>query len=266
MSELFGICPPASRVAARAFARAPETFLVKKLTHPSLQHRFGVASRPPARRLSEGSVLNGNRVNAIRARALRGWSVRRIARVLGVSRNTVRRYTRPWAKSYASPSKTKLDIRQELELVRRLALRWGRRDPDELESELTSKLVDIYPQKHAVDNWRGFLITALKRAASNWLRACRRRERHVASEDRLAPEAGLGEANSDLLAVDVKRDGRLLHERIRRVLPRSLLSVWDALIAEQFDQTRTARRLGVHRNTIHRTIGKIRRLLVQHDF
>jgi DNA-directed RNA polymerase specialized sigma24 family protein len=213
-------------------------------------------------------VLNGNRVIAIRARARRGWSLKKIARVFGVSRNTIRRYTRQDEPSQDPSKKPSLDARQELDLVRLEAHRWNTPDPDELESELTLKLVEIYPYKPVVDNWETFLITALKRTALNWLRSRKRRERRVASSS-LSPsqEGEHGVDAVDIAAVfHVSDGGGHAIKRMRKVLPPFLRRVWDALIAENFNQTRAAKRLGVHRNTVHNAIRRIRIILKQHGF
>jgi DNA-directed RNA polymerase specialized sigma24 family protein len=216
----------------------------------------------------EGVVLNGNRVIAIRARARRGWSIKKIARVFSVSRNTVRRYMRPGATACRSPAKPIFDVRQELDVVRRIAWRWDRRDPDELESELTDKLAEIYPQKAVVAHWKTFLRRTLERAAINWLRARKRRERYVASAARPFPLGGEYDTSAvELTAVfDLNPDAVLPTKRMRRALPSFLRRVWDALIAEDFDQTRAARRLGVHRNTVHKAIRQIRRVLMRRGF
>jgi transcriptional regulator with XRE-family HTH domain len=216
-------------------------------------------------------VLNGNRVIAIRARSRRGWSIRKIARTFDVSRKAVRRYTRP-GRTFGRPSKkAPLDIQQELDLVRSIARRWRTPDPDELESELTDKLGAIYHQKLIVDDWKAFVITALNGAAINWLRGTKRRERHIASRDRPLSEGEYQPSVSGIEAVSDVRVGdelpiRRMHKVLRKVLPPFLRRVWNALVAENFDQGRAAVRLGMHRNTIGKATRQIWIVLMEHGF
>jgi len=212
-------------------------------------------------------VLNGNRVIAIRTRVRRGWSIKKIAHAFGVSRNTVRRYTRQGATPCGPPTRALLDVPQELDLVRRIARRWDIRDSDELESALIDKLAEIYPQKTVVAHWKAFLITALDRAAINWLRGRRRRERHLVPFD--ASREGEHEPSvGDIYPrIDVSIDNNTTRlKRMRHVLPPFLRRVWDALIAEDFDQTRAGQRLGMHRNMMRKAIRQIRIVLTQHGF
>ena len=206
-------------------------------------------------------MLNGNRVIAIRARARRGWSIKRITSFFGVSRNTVRRYTRQGPPSCGSRKNASLDVQQELELVRRIARKWESRDPEELESALTLKLAKIYPKKSDATNWTAVLVTALNRAAINWLRGCNRREKHVAASNARSLQDGELDASADAAPfVDIGFDETPLIQRLRPALSPFLRRVWDALIAENFNQTQAAIRLGVHRNTIRNAVRKIYRI------
>jgi DNA-directed RNA polymerase specialized sigma24 family protein len=188
-----------------------------------------------------------------------------------VSRNTVRRYMRPGTTVCGPSKKPRLDAQQELEWVRRIAHRWRTPDPEELESELTVKLVAIYSKKFIVDDWKAFLIKALNGAAINWLRGHRRRERHIASFNLAVPEGEYESNVSGREAVsDVKAGDRLPLRRInkvlRKALPPFLLRVWNALVAENFDQGRAAVRLGVHRNTIGKAKRQIWIVLMDYGF
>ena len=213
-------------------------------------------------------MLNGNRVIAIRARVRRGWSIKKIARTCGVSRNTVRRYRRQGATPCGLPHAPFLESGRELELVRRIARRYHTPDPDELESVLTLKLAEVYPQKTVVDDWHAFLWTALDRAAMNWLRGRRRQEGRVTSFDRAPPSGEPHDVSAAEIGavVDVPIVDRLALERARRVLSPFLRRVWDALIAAHLDQTKAAQLLGVHRNTVRKAIRQMRIVLMRHDF
>lgn len=208
-------------------------------------------------------MLNGNRVIAIRARARRGWSINKIARAFGVSRNTARRYVRQGAIACGRPRADAFGPREGLELVRSIARSRRSADPDELESALTAHLAKIYVQRTRVADWQAFLITALTRRARSWLRDRRRHERRFTSVD--LPESLASTAGStmaDIGAVwDVDIDDRLTLERLRDALSVSLRRVLDVLIIENFDQTRAAQHLGVHRNTIRNALRRIRSLL-----
>jgi DNA-directed RNA polymerase specialized sigma24 family protein len=210
---------------------------------------------------SEGSVLNGNRVVAIRARVRRGWSIKKIARTFGIARNTVRRYTRQ-GPAPCGPAKTSLDAEQELELVRQVARRWDTRDPGELESELTLKLAKIYWRKTIATNWKRLLIRALNLAAINWLRNRQRRERHVAAMDPQSLQQGELDASTADAAtlLDIGFDDSAAIQHLRPALSTFLRRVLDALIADNFNQTQAAIRLGVHRNTIGNALRKICRI------
>ena len=185
-----------------------------------------------------------------------------------MSRNTVRRYTRQGTTPCGIPKNPKLDARQELDLVRRVARQWNTPDRDELESELTVKLAEIYSEKAVVDDWKRFLLTALNRSASNWIRARRRQLRDVTSLDSHHPPNGERDASqAEIGAVfDVPIEDTLELEHLRRALPPHLRRVWDVLIAENFEQTKSAKRLGVHRNTIRNAIRQIRLVLTAHGF
>ncbi len=184
-----------------------------------------------------------------------------------MSRNAVRRYLRQGSTPCGPAQALLLAAGRELELVRHTARRYGSPDHEELESALTVKLAEIYPEKTVVDNWEAFLRTALKRTAINWLRGRKRQQARVTSFD---PAPQIGEppvSAADLGAVlDVPTVDRLALERARRALPPFLRRVWDALIAANVDQKRAAELVGVHRNTIRKAIQQIRIVLQQHDF
>lgn len=213
-------------------------------------------------------MLNGNRVIAIRARARRGWSIKEIARTLGVSRNTVRRYLRRGPGSCAPEKTCAFGPKQEWDLLCRVAWRYNTPDRDELESHLITVVAKTYRKKAIVDDWAAFLAESLHNAALNWLRSRRRQERLVTPATRSPQpddERDLG-AVELAAAVDVNLDDRLALETVRDALSPLLQRVWDAMLAVNFDQTQAAKRLGLHRNTVGKALRQIGIILKQHGF
>ena len=201
-------------------------------------------------------MLNGNRVIAIRARARRGWPIKKIARAFGVSRNTVRRYARQQSWAVIQTKHPGPAGQFELELVQRVARRWRTTDQSELESALTLHVASLYRKRNTVTDWKAFLITALNAKANNWLRDRQRHHRDLVSIDQVALEGNEQPAPPDI--TDTNTDDQFLIDRLRRKLPPALSRVLDALVAENYDQTRAAIRLGVHRNTIRNALRRIR--------
>lgn len=152
-------------------------------------------------------------------------------------------------------------------MLRHVARRYGKPDPDELESALTVVLAKVHPKKTVVDNWPVFLRVALRNAALNWLRAQTRRTQRISNN---LPSPLPGELDVILehfaAVTDVNPDDALALERVRGTLAPFLLAVWDAMIAQGFDQSRVAPLLGVHRSTIRRALRQIALVLKEHGF
>jgi DNA-directed RNA polymerase specialized sigma24 family protein len=184
-----------------------------------------------------------------------------------VARNTVRRYARQ-GPALIRPSKQSLPSAEEdLVLLRRVVRKWERVDPTELEAILTRKLSNLYPKKTTVDNWRDFLFTGLDRTASNWARSLKRGTRRVTVSASFAPDSEDKAGVIDRVArFEPHVEDALALRQALKVLRPFDRRVCAALIAENFNQTRAAQRLGLHRNTIRKALLEIRKVLVRHGF
>ena len=191
-------------------------------------------------------------------------SVRTVRRVVADLRT--RRADAPHAPRVASQGED--SAQWELALARQIAQSRRTADRDELESDLTLHLAKLQHRRHDVRDWKAFLITALNRRADNWLRDLRRKGEPLTSLD--APRRVTGEEEVTAFDIvphsDPAPEDLLAFKRVRADLNTHLRRVWDALIHERFSQTRAAKRLGLHRNTIGKALRRIRRVLKRHGF
>jgi DNA-directed RNA polymerase specialized sigma24 family protein len=149
----------------------------------------------------------------------------------------------------------------DLDILRRVVRAHRCSDPDELESLLTLQLANMTEQaRKNAEDWPAFLWTVLTRKARNWLRDQARYTERLLSLDKLPvgddtsfaePAGGEDAVPDDRLALE--RVGPTLRAFDRRVLA--------ALVAESFNKTRAAKRLGVHRNTVDSALHRVRRAL-----
>ena len=153
----------------------------------------------------------------------------------------------------------------EVGLVRRIAQQRRTPNHDELESELTFHLARLrrVRRSSAVKDWKAFLITALTRKATTWLKKQSHDSRHLSSLDApIAEEDVAARPAHDLIgSTDMSPEDRWTLEQLRREVKERDGRVLDALVAENFHQGRAAQRLGVHRNSIRNALRRIERVL-----
>ena len=189
-----------------------------------------------------------------------------ICRRIGISNVSVRTVQRAIATMRAlderiSPVDTCAEP-WELLLIKKIARRYGGADPDELESHLIEHLQKLRVRfRRAVRSWQGFVVTALRRKALNWVRDQRRHASKTFSIDAVV-------GGADRLVVDALPDVSISPAAVELsavlgLLPAHLRRVVRVLQGENSDRRRAALRLGIHRNTLRRRIVEIRRVLRQ---
>ena len=148
--------------------------------------------------------------------------------------------------------------RWELELVGKVASAFRTSEPEELEAELSKKLLELKPRlPGGIHNWRAYLAKFLYNKAANLVRDWRAREKRNRGE----PDE-LGAVPSSSGQSDLALAFRPLWDE----LDPELRPFWTVLVEEGGNQVAVARRLGLHRNTVRLRIQKIRRLLEKHGF
>jgi hypothetical protein len=157
----------------------------------------------------------------------------------------------------------------ELAQIRLAAGRIRTNHRDELEAELARKLLVLKIQQRSdIRNWKLFLAKFLRNKASNWIRDQRTREAKTSSldsstEDNDDAVIGLAEI---LPSREPEPDRRIAFRLAWGELDPDLRFLCKALLEENGNQVRVARRLGLHRNTIRFRIKKIQQVLKRHGF
>ena len=152
----------------------------------------------------------------------------------------------------------------ELELLRKVASAFDTPDRQELEAELSRKLLELKAKDLShVRNWPAYLAKFLYNKASNWVRDMRALKKRTADDPDALPAAL--ELNPEI-SLDQAAELRLAFAEAWRSLDPKLRRVWAILVEERGNQVRVATRLGVHRNTVRLWMGKIRQILLRQDF
>jgi len=148
--------------------------------------------------------------------------------------------------------------REQLE-IKQVVARFPRRYAEDLEAELALTLVKLKRRRRSgIRNRKAYRATALWNRALTLVNRWREQEQHETSIELFetpGPSIGLEEADQDLL------ENRLTLSQLRRKLgveSYGILLLWAAL---KRNQSRLARLLGMHRNTIGHRLQKIRRIL-----
>jgi DNA-directed RNA polymerase specialized sigma24 family protein len=146
----------------------------------------------------------------------------------------------------------------ELELIQRATYGFDTKERDELAAELMQSALALKKSAPVgVGNWKAYFAKAVYNRAANVVRGWRRRDKRVASLDALEgirhrPPASI--------------EDNLAFRQAWAELDPELKSLWKVLAEEAGNQARTARRLGVHRNTVRLWTLKIRQVLRKHGF
>jgi len=148
--------------------------------------------------------------------------------------------------------------REQLE-INKVVARFPRRYAEDLEAELAVTLVKLKRRRRSgIRNRKAYRITALWNRALTLVNRWREQEQHETSielSETPGPSIGLEEADPDLV------ENRLTLSQLRRKLgveSYGILLLWAAL---KRNQSRLARLLGMHRNTIRNRLQKIWRIL-----
>jgi DNA-directed RNA polymerase specialized sigma24 family protein len=158
----------------------------------------------------------------------------------------------------------------EWELVAQVARSFRATDPEDLRAELRQTLLELKRRRSpGIRHWRGYLAKALHNKASNLVRDLRRREKREQSFD--PSESQPFESNTpmrdDIWAAPETDQGLALDfARVWRTLDPELRSFWEALLEEEGNQSRVARRLKLHRNTVRLWKRRIEEILRRHGF
>lgn len=152
----------------------------------------------------------------------------------------------------------------EINLAQKVAQAFRTPDREELAAELARKLLDLKNNPNlAVRNWKAYAAKFLYNKAANWVRDARAREKReaghvIGKEDgpRTPGQPATHEDHTDRAAF-----GPMWNE-----LSPELRHVWEVLVEEEGSQTRVARRLGKHRNTVRLCIKKILAVAERHGF
>lgn len=142
-------------------------------------------------------------------------------------------------------------------------------EQDELKAELARHLLQMKQgSAPALQDRRAFIEKALRNEARNWIR----RRQRLAKRTVPLHQPIAGDADDPLTLEDVLRSPEADHDlradftSAWERLDAKLRSVWQTLTEENGNQSRVARRLGIHRNTLRAWIREIRQMLIAHGF
>jgi DNA-directed RNA polymerase specialized sigma24 family protein len=155
----------------------------------------------------------------------------------------------------------------ELDLVRMAAARIRTTDREELVSELTLHLLHVKREhKSRVRHWRAYLKASLHNRAVNWIRDRQRQQAGVIELDAAGGEEEPRMTANLLGSSEPGPDNRVAFGAAWDALGPNLQNLWEALIQENGNQTRVAKRLKLHRNTVRLWIRRIQDVMKTHGF
>jgi RNA polymerase sigma factor (sigma-70 family) len=153
----------------------------------------------------------------------------------------------------------------ELELLRATAQRFRTPDREELEAELSRKLLQVKSQLlSSIRNWKAYLRTVLRNTAINFVRDRSAREEIAIGEPGGQTTEEPLAAGAVLSSIEIDPDLQIAIAEVWKELDPELRLLWELLVQEEGNQLAVAKRLGKHRNTIRLWIRKILRLLERH--
>lgn len=151
----------------------------------------------------------------------------------------------------------------ELGLIKKVAQAFRTEDREELIAHLAWKLVRLKARPPLnIQNWKAYLAKFLYNKAANWVRDDRAR----IGREHLKCDEGKEPSSSKNLAVDEEqsRDLAIAVAAVWVKLDPALRTFWLTLLQERGNRSATARRLGIHRNTVRLKIARIAGILRQH--
>jgi transposase len=148
----------------------------------------------------------------------------------------------------------------ERDLAAWTAMRFERVEPEELEAELRKTIIELKagPLSH-VQHWGKYLTTALHRRAINW-----KRDRRAVAKRELTLSEPDTETRLFFSSKQDDLDDQLTMAQFRKRLGAELRAVLEVLEKHNFNQVKAAQELGIHRNTLHSWIRKIKQ--IAHEF
>ncbi len=149
-----------------------------------------------------------------------------------------------------------------LQHLKKVAVRFPERYREELEAELAITLLELkHRPPRGIRNWKAYLATCLYNRALSLVKKWRARQRwEIITEfvpETIAPSSSFDELKSKQV------ESRLVLSRARRVLDAGSYALLKLLADSNGNQSRVARLLGTHRNTIRRRLQRIRRILLR---
>lgn len=135
-------------------------------------------------------------------------------------------------------------------------------EPEELEAELFLTVIKLKARlPPGIQKWEHYLAKALHNRADDWARD----RRAGAKKESALPEQDK-ETAPFFSSKEYDIDQQLAMSQFWQELDPELKQLWELLEQEKWNQTRVARLLGKHRNTVRSWIHKIRRVLTSHGF
>jgi DNA-directed RNA polymerase specialized sigma24 family protein len=175
---------------------------------------------------------------------------RRRASWPGVGENHDRKQPRPGLSGW------------EEKLVSVIARKFERREPEELEAELIRTVLELKARPPpGLRDWERYLAKALHNRANNWVRDLRAKARRESALPEPGEESLLFSSKSE-----VDPESQVALAQLSQQLQPELRNLLELLIQAEGNQTKVARRLRVHRNTVRLWIRKLEQVLVAHGF
>jgi len=157
----------------------------------------------------------------------------------------------------------------ESDLIEDVAKGFDTRERKELEAELGRRVLQLKARlPPGIRNWESYLAKMLLNKANDWVDARRREERMVPILEGGEEEpGGVFITEGDLPIHDEPdQDLRVALAEVWGELDPRLQRLWETLREEEGNRARTARRLGIHRNTVRLWLREIQRVLERHGF
>jgi RNA polymerase sigma factor (sigma-70 family) len=141
-------------------------------------------------------------------------------------------------------------------------------DREELNAELMLHLLHVKrTHRHRARHWRGFLRTALRNKALNWVRSEQTRRARLQPVQQRDSDPDPQEVLDQLVASpEPDLAIRPALDEVLAALDPPLREFWQVLLEERGHQGRVANRLRIHRNTVRSWIRTIQDLLKRHGF
>jgi DNA-directed RNA polymerase specialized sigma24 family protein/transposase-like protein len=147
------------------------------------------------------------------------------------------------------------------EHLKKVAARFPHRYREELEAELAATLIGLkYRPPPRIRNWKAYLSTCLSNRALSLVKKWRTHERREISPEFIPESAGQPSPAEEWGPQELESHHVL--SQARRVLDAEAYALLKLLADFDGNQSRVARLLGTHRNTIRRRLQRIRRILV----